>query len=72
MEGCVISLVRGSADPLVEKFGSLADEDAPSLRLHTIKDDSCCLGSIYGCVIAETLAKFVGDVDIGAARRLGR
>jgi len=52
MEGCVISLLRGSADPLVEKFGSLADEDAPSLRLHTINDDSCCLGRAYGCVIA--------------------
>jgi hypothetical protein len=62
--------LRGGADPIVEKLGSLTDEDAPPLRLHTIKDDGCCFGSAYGCVIAETLGKFrqpCPDLIVGKA-----
>src|SRR5216683_7875424 len=69
-----IGLLGCRADPIVEKLGILADENAPFLRLHTIEDDAGCLGSRRRRAFAETFFHFrhpfrdlmvrpAGDVD---------
>src|SRR5260370_38707745 len=65
-----IGLLGCRADPIVEKLGIPADEDAPFLRLHTIEDDGGCLGSGRGRAFAEAFFQFrhpLSDLIVGPA-----
>src|SRR5580700_9184707 len=53
-----IGFLGGGADPIVEKLGVLADENAPFLRLHTVEDDAGRLGGGRRGAFAETSFHF--------------
>src|SRR5271169_5506123 len=65
-----VRLLRRCADPIVEKLGILADENAPFLRLHAIQDDGCCIRSSRGRAFSPTLFQFhdtCPDLIVGIA-----
>src|SRR5271169_5858019 len=66
-----VRLLRRGTDPIVEKLGIFADENAPFLRLHAIEDDGRCLRSSRRRVFSETLVRFAHarpDLVVGIAR----
>jgi hypothetical protein len=69
-----VGLLGRCVDPIVEKLGILADDNAPFLRLHAIEDDCCRLCRARRRALAETsfqllyprpdlIVGIAGDVD---------
>src|SRR5271165_5424843 len=65
-----VRLLKRCADPIVEKLGILADENAPLLGLHGIEDDGCRLRRSRRRTFSPTLFQFhdtCPDLIVGIA-----